>query len=109
MDDNQDTSTNPATSRVNGGKLPTGWYEEPTNYWFPTNQSQVEMLMGRVLTQIEAMNLPPSVEKANKDVLRSVLWRWFGDVQENSLTSTNDVIAPIHTVAHNSTETDIVE
>ncbi len=64
-------------------------------YYFPVNLSQFEDLVGKVLTQIEAMNLRESVEKANKDLARQTLWKWFDGVQENSLTSFKGCIAPI--------------
>lgn len=65
------------------------------NYYFPINLYQVEDLLGKVLTHIEAMNLPSSVEKANKDLLRQSIWRWYDSVQENSLTSSKGCIGAI--------------
>ena len=58
-------------------------------------------LVGKMLTQIEAMNLRESVEKANKDIVRQILWSWWGSVQENSMTSSGLCIGPI--VAPNDT------
>lgn len=70
-------------------------------YYFPANTRQFEDLVGKMLTQIEAMNLRESVEKANKDIVRQILWSWWGSVQENSMTSSGLCIGPI--VAPNDT------
>lgn len=64
-------------------------------YYFPINLRQFENLVGKVLTQIEAMNLNERSEKANKDIARQTLWNWWGDAQENSLTSSELCIGPI--------------
>ena len=70
-------------------------------YYFPANTRQFEDLVGKMLTQIEAMNLRESVEKANKDIVRQILWSWWSGVQENSMTSSGLCIGPI--VAPNDT------
>lgn len=64
-------------------------------YYFPVNLSLFEDLVGKMLTHIEAVNLPPGVEKANKDLIRQSLWRWWEFVQENSLSSYKNCIGPI--------------
>lgn len=64
-------------------------------YYFPANTKQFEDLVGKMLTQVEAMNLRESVEKANKDIVRQILWNWWSGVQENSLTSSGRCIGPI--------------
>lgn len=69
--------------------------EKIEKYYFPINLSQVEDLLGKMLTQVEAMNLRGTVEKANKDIVRQRIWKWFEEVQENSLTSYKGCIAPI--------------
>lgn len=65
------------------------------NYYFPINISQVEDLLGKMLTHIEAMNLPQQVEKANKSLVRQTIWRWWDFAQENSMTSYKGCIGPI--------------
>lgn len=65
------------------------------DYYFPINTFQVRDLIGKMLTHVEAMGLTPSAEKANKDLIRQTLWRWFSDVRENSITSYRGCIAPI--------------
>jgi hypothetical protein len=82
-------------SRIEGDSLPYDWFNTPGEFWFPINQWQMDNLVGRVLTHIEAMNLPENVLKANKDLVKQSLWGWYGDVQENSLTSYQGCIAPI--------------
>lgn len=72
-------------------------------YYFPIDVSQVENLLGQMLTQVEAMNLREQVEKANKDIVRQRIWKWFEDVQENSLTSYQGCIAPIFDFSENGT------
>ena len=64
-------------------------------YYFPVNLRQFENLVGKVLTQIEAMNLNERSEKANKDIARQTLWGWWSDAQDNSLTSYGLSIGPI--------------
>lgn len=67
--------------------------EKERQYYFPINTNQVEDLLGKVLTQLEVMNLRN--EKATKDVFRQLLWQWYGTVQENSLRSYQNCLAPI--------------
>ena len=74
---------------------------EIERYYFPVNLSQIEDLLGKMLTQIEAMNLRESVETANKSLVRQRVWKWFEDVQENSLTSYRGCIAPIYSFTNN--------
>lgn len=64
-------------------------------YHFPVNVRQFEQLVGKVLTQIESMNLRETAEKASKDIARQTLWGWWNGVQDNSLTSSGLCIGPI--------------
>jgi len=66
------------------------------DFYFPVNFRQIEDLVGKVLTQIEAMNMSPTAEKANKDIARQLLWKWWSDAQENSMTSYKQCIGPIY-------------
>ena len=75
--------------------------EQMDRYYFPVNTRQFEALVGKMLTQVEAMNLRESVEKANKDIIRQILWKWWNDAQENSMTSWKLCIGPI--IAPNDT------
>ncbi len=64
-------------------------------YYFPVSTRQFEHLVGKVLTQIESMNLRETAEKASKDIARQTLWTWWSDAQDNSLTSSGLCIGPI--------------
>lgn len=75
--------------------LPDNAHEHIGDFYFPINVFLVEDLLGKVLTQIEAMGLRESVEKANKDIARQMIWKWYDAVQENSISSHKGCIAPI--------------
>lgn len=84
-------------------KLDVG--KNPADYYFPLNINLAEKLLGKMLTHIEAMGLPDKVEKANKDLVRQSFWKWWSDVQENSMTSYKGCIGPIEVLRHtNGTE-----
>lgn len=74
---------------------PIDMSNNPYNYYFPTGLYSVENLLGKFLTQIEAMNLKESAERANKDIARQIVWNWWSDVQENSITSYKGCIGAI--------------
>lgn len=77
----------------------------PSDYYFPVNVDLAQNLLGKVLTHVEAMNLPDKVEKANKDLVRQTFWTWWSSVQENSLTSYKGCIGPIQVLRNaNTTE-----
>lgn len=63
--------------------------------FFPVSHPQIQTLLGKMLTHIEAMGLPEKAEKANKDLVRQSIYGWFTDVQENSMTSYRGCIGPI--------------
>lgn len=79
--------------RISG--LPDDAIERMSDFYFPINSDQFEDLVGKVLTQIEAINLPPAVQRANKDITKQLLWRWFDNVQENSISSWKGIIGPV--------------
>lgn len=65
-------------------------------YWFPIYHIQVRDILGKILTQIEAINLPDKTEKANKAIFTQMVWRWFDEVMDNSATaSQNSGLQPI--------------
>jgi hypothetical protein len=72
-----------------------GGVRDYEDLYFPIRHTQVRDILGKVLTQIEAMNLPASAEKANKAIFTQMLWRWFDEVMDNSATSSEGCIAPI--------------
>jgi hypothetical protein len=67
--------------------VPFGENENWKDYYFPVNHSLVRRLLGQILTQIEAMNLPQKTEEANKAIFIQMIWRWFDEVMDNSATS----------------------
>lgn len=78
----------------------------PADYYFPVNVDLAQNLLGKLLTHIEAMNLPEKAEKANKDLMRQSFWRWWADVKDNSLTSYRGCVAPIEVVRDPSNSTE---
>lgn len=66
-----------------------------TDYYFPTNYSQVSNLIGRMLTHVDALGLPSGQEKATKDLVRQSIQQWWSDVEDNSMTSFKGCIGPI--------------
>ncbi len=77
--------------------LPSG-VQDYEKLHFPIDHSQIRNLLGHILTQVEAMSLPEKTEKANKAIYTQMVWRWFDDVMENSVTSSQGCIAPIKLV-----------
>lgn len=65
------------------------------NTYYPINHQQVRDLLGKLLTQLDAMNLPERVHLANKAMLIQTVWRWYDSVYENATTSSEGCIAPI--------------
>lgn len=80
-----------------------GTYED---HFFPVQAAQVRNLVGKILTHIEAMNLPARVEKANKDLVRQSIWDWWSDAMENSMTSYGGCIGPIEHIQEALTSND---
>jgi hypothetical protein len=63
--------------------------------YFPVNKGQVNDILGKILTQLEAMNLTEKSERANKAIFKQMVWHWFDEAIDNSVTSANGCIAPI--------------
>ncbi|WP_236739467.1 hypothetical protein, partial [Mycobacteroides abscessus] len=81
-------------------------FQGDSDYYFPVQAAQVRNLLGKILTHIEAMNLPPRVEKANKDLVRQSIWDWWSDAMENSTTSAGGCIGPIENIREARTSDD---
>lgn len=75
--------------------MPENYIYDERRFYFPVNSNLVKSLIGKILTQIESMNLSERGEEATKDIFKQMVWRWWSDVQENSITSTNGCIGPI--------------
>ena len=78
--------------------VPFGENVDYSELHFPIDSSQVNDLLGQILTQIEAMNLSEKSENANKAIFKQMIWHWFDEVMDNSWTSSNGCIAPIKIV-----------
>lgn len=63
--------------------------------FFPVNHRQVRDLIGRLLTQLDAMALPDRAHRAAKTLLVQEVWRWWGDACDNACTSGAGCLAPI--------------
>lgn len=68
--------------------------------YFPINYPLVRDLLGRMLTVVDCAVSPGAQNKATKDLVRQSLYRWFEEVQENSLTSYRGCIAPIEVLSN---------
>lgn len=65
------------------------------NVFYPVNHQQLRDLLGRLLTQIDAMVLPDRPHRAAKTLLTQQVWRWWDGVADNATTSYLGCIAPI--------------
>lgn len=65
--------------------------------YYPVNHQQLRDLIGKLLTQLDAMALPDRAHKAAKTLLVQEAWRWWDSVAANSTTSYNGCIAPVVT------------
>lgn len=65
------------------------------NTYIPVNHRQVRDLLGKVLTQLDAMALPDRVHHAAKALLVQETWRWWDTAAENATTSGAGCIAPV--------------
>lgn len=63
--------------------------------WFPVNHNQVRDLLGRLLTQLDAMGLPDRAHKAARTLITADVWRWFDAACYNATTSADGCLAPI--------------
>lgn len=65
------------------------------NVYYPVNHQQLRDLLGKLLTQLDAMALPDRAHRAAKTLLVQEAWRWWDGVAENATTSYLGCIAPI--------------
>jgi hypothetical protein len=61
----------------------------------PVNHGAVQILVGRILTTLDAMGLPDRAHKAARTLLLENIWRWWNDQYENAVTSVDGCLAPI--------------
>lgn len=65
------------------------------NVFFPTNHALVRDLLGKLLTQLDVMNLPDRAHRAAKTLIVAEVWRWWDYVTDNCVTSYEGCLAPI--------------
>lgn len=65
------------------------------NVYYPANHRQFRDLIGRLLTQLDAMALPDRAHRAAKTLLVQEAWRWWDGVAENAVTSGQGCLAPV--------------
>lgn len=63
--------------------------------YLPANHRQVRDLLGKLLTQLDAMGLSERAHKAARTLIVETTWRWWGEVFENATTSAAGCIAPL--------------
>lgn len=69
--------------------------------YYPINHWQLRDLLGKVLTQLDAMGLPDRAHRAARSLLTQEVWRWWDGVHENATTSGAGSIAPVVTRGSN--------
>lgn len=63
--------------------------------YFPVNHQQLRDLIGKVLTHLDAMNMPDRAHRAARTLLTNEMWQWWNGVYENATTSYKGCIAPV--------------
>lgn len=63
--------------------------------YYPTSHRQLRDLIGKLLTQLDAMALPDRAHKAARTLLTQEAWRWWDTVADNATTSAGGCIAPV--------------
>lgn len=63
--------------------------------YYTVSHLQLRDLIGKLLTLLDAMNLPDRVHHAQKALIVQSVWQWWDGVYENSTTSYKGCIAPI--------------
>lgn len=62
---------------------------------YPVDHNQVRDLVGKLLTQLDAMALSDRAHRAARTLFVQQIWAWWGNVHENAVTSTQGCIAPV--------------
>ncbi len=65
--------------------------------WLPANHRQLRDLLGKLLTQLDAMALSDRAHHAAKALITREVWNWWNGVYENATTSHLGDLAPIVT------------
>lgn len=79
----------------------------PDDLYTPINGGfQLDDLLGKVLTIIDALGMPADQAKAVKDLTKNQIRRWYADAQHNAETSYRGCVAPIVMLRHTSNGTE---
>lgn len=74
------------------------------NIYYPANHEQLRDLLGKLLTLLDAMNLPDRVHMAQKALIVQSVWAWWDSVYDNATTSYQGCIAPITLEPHKDSQ-----
>lgn len=79
----------------------------PDDLYVPINGGyQLDSLIGKVLTLLDATGMPPAQAKAVKDLVKGQIRTWHVEAQYNAETSFRGCIAPIVALRHTSNGTE---
>lgn len=79
----------------------------PDDRYVPINGGfQLDDLVGKVLTILDALGMQPVQAKAVKDLTRNQIRRWYADAQSNAETSYRGCVAPIVALRHTTNGTE---
>ena len=99
------TATHPLDERH---ELPIKYLDVmPDDLYVPINGGyQIDGLLGKVLTILDAAGMPAAQAKAIKDITKTTIRSWYSDCQYNAETSFRGCIAPIVGLRHTSNGTE---
>jgi len=63
--------------------------------WFPIKHSQLRDLLGKVLTQLDALSLPDRAHRAARSLIVAEFWRWWNEACDSACTSYAGCLAPV--------------
>lgn len=79
----------------------------PDDLYAPINGGyQLDGLIGKVLTLLDATGMPPAQGKAVKDLVKGQIRDWYAEALDNAETSFRGCIAPIVALRHTSNGTE---
>lgn len=71
------------------------YYNLHDRVYFPINHKLVRDLLGRLLTQLDVMNLSDRAHSAAKSLTVREVWRWWSYVCDNAVTAGMGCLAPV--------------
>lgn len=89
-------------------QLPIGYLDFlPDDLYAPINGGyQLNDLIGKVLTLLDATGMPDGQAKAVKDLIKGQIRSWYADALDNAETSFRGCLAPIVMLRHTSNGTE---